>query len=132
MRQTETHRCHLRHDERLQRCVIMLNYSHMQISCILAVIAHNWKHRYSICIFRQTGPWWCIYVCVYLPYVVWKCLLEHVLCNACVNMQGWTQQVSRYNESKPFAFLTLNIPICENMHRKHTCIFCSYIIFKCF
>lgn len=55
MRQTETHRCHLRHDERFQRCVIMLNYSHMQISCILAVIARDWKHRYSICNYKQTG-----------------------------------------------------------------------------
>lgn len=39
MRQTEKHRCHLRCDERLQGCVIMPNFSHMQIGCVLAVMA---------------------------------------------------------------------------------------------
>lgn len=76
----QTHRCHLRHDERFQRCVIMQNYSHMQISWILAVIASDCKHRYSIYNYRQTGcvePYMSVHA--YIPYVVCKCLYEHVL-----------------------------------------------------
>lgn len=108
MRQTETHRCHLRHDERFQRCVIMLNYSHMQITCILAVIARDWKHRYSICNYKHTG---CADACMYVHTYHMKSANVCMCCvSACVNVftcRGGIRSSSRVQWIQPFCLFNL-------------------------